>query len=392
MAQSIKGLGDNAGVLPESLDTFVNSVDAVSSWITTRCESEYPLPTKLPCIAEFEIHTLVEAEAPEATSRKRLPSLDIDDPRKRLQLDNGDNGHVNMEDTSAHVADDEAMEDPTEAPHADVEEAEGEVAMDLDATDTESEPDIFRNRPKAATPVIRPLDSIPPEKQTPAELLSSYKLLITQTQTIEAVHAQYKSWGSRLQSAYESQRSEIASLKAELTKLKTETEGVMNQGKRDRETNTVLRGEINQLTVTLRDAEPVLSKEVQDLKKKLNNLKGMEKEAEFAREQYQNRSAAAAEMMRELDRLSTENEELKRRADFRVVELRKLGEERATEMWEEEKRKLKEMIKEREDRIQRLENREASVVKRSVGRRVGSPAYGSRGNSPAIGGRERREL
>jgi hypothetical protein len=384
MAQSIKGLGDNAGVLPESLDTFVNSVDAVSTWITTRCESEYPLPTKLPCIAEFEIHTLVEAEAPEApeaTSRKRLPSPDIDDSRKRLQLDNGGNG-----DNDDNVN----MEDPSEAPHADEEEAEGEVAMDLDATDTESEPDIFRHRPKVSTPIIRSLDSIPPEKQTPAELLSAYKILLSETQTLQAVHAQYKSWGSRLQSAYESQRSEIASLKAELSKMKTEIEGVRNQGKRDRETNTVLRGEINQLNATLRDAEPVLSKEVQDLKKKLNNLKGMEKEAEFAREQYQNRSAAAAEMKRDLDRLSTENEYLKRRADFRVVE--KLGQERATEMWEEERRKLKEMIKEREDRIQRLENREASVVKRSVGRRVGSPAYGSRGNSPAIGGRERREL
>ncbi|KAI5816970.1 class II histone deacetylase complex subunits 2 and 3-domain-containing protein [Pyronema omphalodes] len=382
MALAVKGLRDSAGVLPESLDTVTSPVDAVSAWIVTRCQSEYPLPTKLPCIAEFDIHTLAKVESPEqpqATSRKRLSSPDTDDSRKRQQLES--DGNVKMQDPSEVLHPEEGEED-----------AKMDVTMDLDATDTESEPDIYRHRPKVSTPILRSLDSIPPEKQTPAQLLSSYKLLLSEIQNLQAVHAQYKTWGSRLQSAYESQRSEIAALKSELSKLKSESEGAKNQGKRDRESNTVLRGEINQLNATLRDTEPVLSKEVQDLKKKLNNLKGMEKEAEFAREQYQNCSAAAAEMKRDLDKLTTENEDLKRKADFRVVELQKLSNERAIEMWQEEKQKLKEKLKEREDRIQRLENREASVVKRSVGRRVGSPAYGSRGNSPAIGGRERRDL
>lgn len=133
-----------------------------------------------------------------------------------------------------------------------------------------------------------------------------------------------------------------------------------------------------------------------ELKKKLdhanNKVQASERDAGFAREQYQFASTATYEMRKELDGVQAANTELQRKADARAIKLREMAMANAATARDAEIEELNIRLKEREDRIARLEQREVYGLKRgSVPRRVGSPAL-SRGSSPGLAALRRGEV
>ena len=152
----------------------------------------------------------------------------------------------------------------------------------------------------------------------------------------------------------------------------------------NKELNTKLASMLRQLGDDKPEAARLVTENA-ELKKRLLSAKTMaestEREAAFAREQYQAASTATYEMRKEVNGLRASNEELQRRADERVVKLRELRNDTAVAQRDARISELRMMLKERDDRIQRLEAREAMPAKRSVARRVSSPAQ-SRASSP----------
>jgi chromosome segregation ATPase len=214
-----------------------------------------------------------------------------------------------------------------------------------------------------------------------------------------------KSWmesADRLQSRYEELRKAMHDIKATIkTHERTEKAAATSRDRafadaeKLRTQNAELSSQLTATLALLRDEKPNIESlwsENTELKKKLvnanNKIEAMEKETAFAREQYQSASTATYEMRRDMEELKISNAHLQRLADERVVKVQK-ERQMARDLKIEE---LAGQLKEREDRIQKLEHREVPMqgTKRSVPRRVGSPAQ-SRGSSPNLAALRRSE-
>ena len=217
---------------------------------------------------------------------------------------------------------------------------------------------------------------------------------------IRKLDEQLKDWAlcvDRLQCRYEELRKSVHDAKSVVRTYETAL-GSANQSKEQLRVaneklvarNKDLDTRLSSVMQLLGDDKPEAGRlvtENAELKKRLASAKSTaestEREAAFAREQYQAASAAILEMRREVDGLRASNEELQRRADERVVKLRQLRNDTALAQRDALISGLKTMLKERDDRIQRLEAREAMPAKRNVARRVSSPAQ-SRASSPGL--------
>jgi chromosome segregation ATPase len=218
-----------------------------------------------------------------------------------------------------------------------------------------------------------------------------------------------KSWmesADRLQSRYEELRKAMHDIKATIkTHERTEKAAATSRDRafadaeKLRTQNAELSSQLTATLALLRDEKPNIESlwsENTELKKKLvnanNKIEAMEKETAFAREQYQSASTATYEMRRDMEELKISNAHLQRLADERVVKVQKERQMAAVEARDLKIEELAGQLKEREDRIQKLEHREGPMqgMKRSVPRRVGSPAQ-SRGSSPNLAALRRSE-
>ncbi|KAJ5958149.1 Histone deacetylase complex subunit 2/3 [Penicillium vulpinum] len=185
---------------------------------------------------------------------------------------------------------------------------------------------------------------------------------------------------SSLEQRLEKQKETISSLKEERTELKRELDearkAIKDGGGNSAELETA-REEIRRLT-----------KENSNLERKAEFEKN---QSEYTREQYQTASTAAAQSGTETRRLATENEKLKRKAESNVVQLRELH------MKDESARHLArieelestlatrdEFLRRKEDELREIRKNRPST--RSTSTQPRSPKWaGSRPTSPGVG-------
>jgi chromosome segregation ATPase len=183
-----------------------------------------------------------------------------------------------------------------------------------------------------------------------------------------------------LEQRVEKQKETISSLKEERTELKRELDEArraLKDGGGSSAELEIAREEIRRLT-----------KENQNLERKAEFEKN---QAEYTREQYQTASTAAAQSGTESRRLATDNEKLKRKAESNAVQLRQLHmkDESARHLARIEELELilatrDEFLRRKEEELREIRKNRPST--RSTSTQPRSPKWaGSRPTSPGIG-------
>jgi len=137
-----------------------------------------------------------------------------------------------------------------------------------------------------------------------------------------------------------------------------------------------------------------LLSENMELKKKVEHfqhkVESTERDAQFAREQYQTASNSIYEVRQENEELLSTCETLKRKADDNIATLRRMNYDFGVSRRDDEMERLKAQLKESEERVGRLELEKANTFRKGVlGTRSmsvpkrGSPAQ-SRASSPNV--------
>jgi hypothetical protein len=205
----------------------------------------------------------------------------------------------------------------------------------------------------------------------------------TLRQTSSALQAQIEHQENKLrQSIFRRDRtlSEVADMRVQNTELKSQLEqahDLLNSSPSSSKAVSILHN------------NKELEKLVESLQSKINSS---EKELEFIRVQYQNASSATLEMRREMMELHQNQVALQRKADDRVLRLHQLRIDNEVAARDSRVEQLEIMIREREERISKLEQERISNPKRGIwgsGRSVSLPRRGSdvpsRANSPNVG-------
>ena len=269
------------------------------------------------------------------------------------------------------------------------------MEIDSDETDTEPEPELHRDPSIPAAPVC------PPPGSPPLSELSS-EALIAKLQTNQSSLESWMMAANRLQTRYEDFQRQMLAIKTNLKTQEKATRTAVAQRDRaiaDKERIITEKDDVvEQLTIALASLKAgnsemhALVVENSDLKTQVSvlgkKLEAAEKEAGFAREQYQNASNAAFAIRKEMDEMQGANEHLKRLADERVVALQKGRQDEAIRMRDEMIGDLESKLKERDERIKRLEMMPVAPTPRRgvVGTRSGSVprSVASRHSSPRV--------
>lgn len=242
-------------------------------------------------------------------------------------------------------------------------EAQPHHVMDVDdETSTESEPEAIEARPVAP----------PPGKASPALEDLSHSELIERVLRAEQERDNWQRSCDRTAKLFVEYRDENHQLLIEkrahqsiVDTLQAQLDRTMAQLSAANERNAELAGELAQLRADMKGGFPPLARlealtsEVNAFKVELAASKlrqvNTENESNFFREQYQTASNANYKNKQEVDELQRELELLKKKADARPVLLREMNNDMILKAKEMEIVVLKETLKEREKRVERLE-------------------------------------
>jgi chromosome segregation ATPase len=204
----------------------------------------------------------------------------------------------------------------------------------------------------------------------------------------------------------ETLRQDVAKLKAEIRNLEKTAEKVavhkdrlVADGRKMECKHADLKAELAKALESLNSNDLTsthgkLLSENMELKKKVDHLQhkveSTERDAQFAREQYQTASNSIYEVRQENEELQSRCETLKRKADDNIVTLRQMNHHFGVSRRDDEIEQLKVQLKESEERVRRLELEKANTSRKGVlGTRSmsvpkrGSPAQ-SRASSPNV--------
>ncbi|KAF8540320.1 hypothetical protein BDD12DRAFT_880582 [Trichophaea hybrida] len=403
--EAVKILRNDSGVLdPQYAASIGDAPKKIADWISKRCEGKLVGIPALPELPLFDATQSDRASYVEnGDKRKRqnsLPGAPPSDLKKRrvakepVPPSTADATHI------SNTMPSQPLQKPVDSSHPRVHPTVNKPDnMDVDDNETESDTD-----PELGAHA-QPLQPIIPEEPL-LEEMSRDELLKMFKHNNETLKTWMES-ANRLQSRYEDLRKAIHDVKSTLTTTSraeklaiTTRDNALADLEKIRAKNLELASELTTTLNLLRDEKPDIASlwsENAELKKKIQQantkIEATEKQTAFALEQYQIASAATYEIRKEVEELRINNERLQRLADERVVKVQKEWQMAAMEARDIKIEELTGRLKEREERIQKLEMREGVMqgVKRNVQRRVGSPAQ-SRGSSPNLAALRRAEV